>query len=67
MALGEKIRMLIEKKPLIIDENIYSVTISIGCAVFPFDGENKNTLIKNADVALYRAKQDGRNRIRAVT
>ncbi len=67
MALGEKIRMLIEKKPLIIDENIYSVTISIGCAVFPFDGENKNTLIKNADVALYRAKQDGRNRVRAVT
>ncbi len=64
MAVGEKIRLLIEKRPLIIKDNIYSVTISVGCADFPSDGEDKDTLIKKVDEALYRAKQDGRNCVR---
>lgn len=64
MAVGEKIRMLIEKKPLIIRNNPYPVTVSIGCSVFPSDGEDKNRLINKVDKALYRAKQDGRNCVR---
>lgn len=64
MAVGEKIRLLIEKKPLIIEDNIFPVTVSVGCAVFPLDGEDENRLIKQVDGALYRAKQDGRNCVR---
>ena len=38
-------------------------TLSCGLATFPRDGHDKNTLIKNADVALYKAKQTGKDKI----
>ncbi len=37
------------------------VTVSIGIALYPHDGVNFSDLLKNADTALHRAKQDGRN------
>ena len=37
------------------------VTTSIGISVYPHDGEDIQTLISNADLALYRAKEKGRN------
>ena len=41
-------------------------SVSIGVAVFPEDGENEAALIEAADVALYRAKEDGRNCVRTL-
>ena len=41
------------------------VTASIGFSVYPEDGRNAETLIKNADMALYAAKESGRNTYRA--
>jgi diguanylate cyclase (GGDEF)-like protein len=38
------------------------VTVSMGGAFFPEDANDKVTLIKKADTALYRAKDAGRNR-----
>ncbi len=40
------------------------VTVSIGISVTPDDSENMDELIKNADLAMYKAKQDGRNNFR---
>jgi len=44
-----------------LDEQEVFVTVSIGISLFPKDGEDGQTLLKNADIALYRAKARGRN------
>ncbi|MEW6133040.1 MAG: EAL domain-containing protein [Pseudomonadota bacterium] len=49
-------------KPFNIGNQEVRTTISIGIAVYPHSGKDPETLIKNADLALYRAKWGGRNR-----
>lgn len=44
-----------------IDEHDLNVTVSIGISIFPGDGEDAETLLKNADAAMYHAKENGRN------
>lgn len=39
------------------------VTFSIGVAMYPNNGEDSNTLIKNTDVAMYKAKCNGDNKV----
>lgn len=49
------------KTPITIDERDFVVTSSIGISVYPLDGVDGETLIRNADTAMYRAKDLGRN------
>ena len=47
--------------PFKCGEQEFHVTTSIGIALAPYDGEDAETLLKNADTAMYRAKQQGKN------
>lgn len=51
----------IVKNPFFIEPHELSISASIGIAMYPHDGEDFESLYKNADTAMYRAKQDGRN------
>lgn len=48
--------------PLRVDEHELTVTASIGIALYPEDGQDTDTLLKNAEIARYSAKNAGRNR-----
>jgi diguanylate cyclase (GGDEF)-like protein/PAS domain S-box-containing protein len=50
------------REPFLVDARELLVTISIGIAVYPGAGTQKNILLKKADSAMYRAKRAGRNR-----
>jgi diguanylate cyclase (GGDEF)-like protein/PAS domain S-box-containing protein len=48
--------------PMIVAGQELFVTVSVGVSVYPGDGVDPQTLIRNADLAMYRAKEQGRNR-----
>ncbi len=48
-------------QPMTIDGHEFNITTSIGIAFYPQDGADVDTLLKNADSALYRAKESGRD------
>lgn len=50
------------KKPFKLEGQDFFITSSIGIAMYPIDGEDAETLIKNADVAMYKAKENGKNK-----
>jgi diguanylate cyclase (GGDEF)-like protein/PAS domain S-box-containing protein len=49
------------KKPINLNGRELAITITVGCAVFPRHGSDAASLLRNADLALYRAKEAGRN------
>jgi diguanylate cyclase (GGDEF)-like protein/PAS domain S-box-containing protein len=49
-------------KPFLIDTHELVVTTSIGIAIYPDNGTDEGMLLKNADIAMYQAKQAGRAR-----
>ncbi|SDN84678.1 GGDEF domain-containing protein [Phyllobacterium sp. OV277] len=59
-ALAERLRTAVEASPY---QNVKNVTISIGVANFPGDGENFDQLFAKADERLYRAKRTGKNKV----
>ena len=52
------------REPIRIGERDIVVTTSVGIAIYPLDGEDAETLVRNADTAMYGAKQHGRDAYR---
>jgi EAL domain-containing protein (putative c-di-GMP-specific phosphodiesterase class I) len=48
-------------KPFVLLGQEFRVTASIGISTYPLDGQDEVTLTKNADIAMYQAKEDGKN------
>ncbi len=49
------------RSPLIIEEKQFFISASIGISIYPFDGMDTETLINNADIAMYRVKKERKN------
>jgi diguanylate cyclase (GGDEF)-like protein len=52
------------RRPFMLGSKEFTSTASIGIAIYPNDGEDAETLIKNADIAMYHAKWQGRDNCR---
>jgi diguanylate cyclase (GGDEF)-like protein len=64
--IGQQLRRLLNR-PIEVGEKSLTAGASIGVAVFPDDANNAEDLLKNADLALYHAKAEGRSRCRHFT
>jgi diguanylate cyclase (GGDEF)-like protein/PAS domain S-box-containing protein len=49
------------REPIVFDNYELHITTSIGIAVYPDDGGDAETIVKNADIAMYQAKEKGRD------
>ena len=61
LMIAKRVMSLVNQ-PLIIENNDISSSASIGISLYPEDGEDINTLLKNADIAMYSSKMSGKNR-----
>jgi diguanylate cyclase (GGDEF)-like protein len=64
IKLAERIRADLEGQTFHTDKGDLQVTISIGISTFPHHARQKATLVERADLALYAAKEGGRNQVR---
>ena len=61
---AERLRSTVAATPVTLEDGRHvSVTVSIGMALFPYSASSERELLRLADQALYRAKEDGRNRV----
>lgn len=54
--------LLTFQKPMHIDKSDMKITTSIGISIFPDDGDTPEELLQNADTAMYKAKNSGKNK-----
>lgn len=54
-------------EPIVLRDHLVEVTTSIGITTFPEDGEDVDRLLRNADMAMYAAKSQGRNNFQFYT
>ncbi len=60
---AERIRKKVVKEKFAGDGKPIQVTVSVGVASYPKDGDNPQAIIRLADAALYKAKESGRNQV----
>lgn len=60
---AERIRKKVAKESFAGDGKPIQVTVSVGVASYPKDGDDSQSIIRHADTALYKSKESGRNRV----
>lgn len=66
--VAEKIRKIIEDNQIVLtDKTEISLTVSMGVSTYPQHGSTRSQLIEKADIAMYRAKANGRNKVELFT
>ena len=63
LVAAEALRAVLSE-PIVVRDEVLRITASIGVALFPDEGDTPERLLKHADVAMYRAKTEGRNAVR---
>lgn len=63
LAAAERIRAAVASLDVVLAEDTFRITVSIGVACFGIDGENIEAVFHRADERLYAAKHHGRNRV----
>jgi diguanylate cyclase (GGDEF)-like protein/PAS domain S-box-containing protein len=64
--IGERVLAALQQ-PWSLDGHEFHVTTSVGIAMYPADGDDAESLLRNADTAMYRAKDQGRNNYQLYT
>ena len=63
-GVAERVRMSVAERPFELGAGLpLPVTVSVGVALNESDADSPEMILKRADVALYRAKREGRNRV----
>lgn len=60
-ALSAQKILSVAQMPYRVDEHDLQITLSVGISIYPDDGTDAETLVKNADIAMLSAKDNGRN------
>lgn len=63
IEVAEKIRLAVEEQQFRVESLCMRKTLSIGVSIFPIDGDGFWECVKHADIALYQAKEKGRNKV----
>ena len=64
LAVAERVRRTVAGQAVLLDgKAVSNLSLSLGIAVFPRDGDSREALVQAADQALYVAKRTGRNRV----
>ncbi|PKN12198.1 MAG: diguanylate cyclase [Deltaproteobacteria bacterium HGW-Deltaproteobacteria-4] len=63
---AKKLIEAVAKPHLVVDHQLH-VTLSIGISFYPDDGKDVETVLRNADIAMYQAKKSGRNNYKLFT
>ncbi len=66
-SIAEKVIGVIRAEPFKVFNEEFQVRASVGLSTFPDDGAEPDTVLKNADIALNRAKEEGRDGIKEYT
>ena len=64
--VAKKIALIIDK-PFQLDDAVLDISASIGVAIYPEHGKDGREILKNADIAMYRAKELGKNNVQLYT
>ncbi len=62
-GVAERVRTAVAERPFEVGNRPLQVTVSVGVALNEGDADTPELMLKRADVALYRAKREGRNRV----